>query len=35
VVNGITIVALTNTNPPSVESSTLTQQLLAIAQANP
>jgi len=35
VVNGITIVALTNTNPPSVETSTLTQQLLAIAQANP
>jgi len=35
VVNGITVVALTNTNPPSVETSTLTQQLLAIAQANP
>ncbi len=35
VVNGITVVALTNTNPPSVETSTLTQQLLAIAQASP
>lgn len=35
VVNGITVVALTNTNPPAVETSTLTQQLLAIALANP
>ncbi|HEX5132360.1 MAG TPA: serine hydrolase [Candidatus Krumholzibacteria bacterium] len=35
VTNGITVVALTNTNPPPVETSTLTQQLLAIAQANP
>ena len=35
VVNGITVVALTNTNPPSIETSTLTQQLLTIAQANP
>lgn len=33
--NGITVVALTNTNPPSVETSTLTQQLLNIATANP
>ncbi|OYT20556.1 MAG: hypothetical protein CCU26_05755 [Nitrospira sp. UW-LDO-01] len=30
--NGITVVALTNTNPPSVDTSTLTQQLLTIAQ---
>lgn len=35
VANGITVVALTNTNPPSVESKVLTQQLLTIAQANP
>ena len=35
VANGTTIVALTNTNPPSTETSALTQQLLAIAQANP
>jgi CubicO group peptidase (beta-lactamase class C family) len=35
VTNGITVVALTNTNPPPVETSTLTQQLLTIAQANP
>ena len=35
VVNGITVVALTNTNPPSTETSALTQQLLAIALANP
>ncbi len=35
VVNGITVVALTNTNPPSTETSALTQQLLAIAIANP
>lgn len=33
--NGITVVALTNTNPPSVDTSTLTQQLLDIAVANP
>jgi hypothetical protein len=31
----VTVVALTNTNPPSVDSSTLTQQLLTIALANP
>jgi CubicO group peptidase (beta-lactamase class C family) len=35
VANGITVVALTNTNPPTVETSTLTQQLLTIALANP
>ncbi len=35
VANGITVVALTNTNPPSTKTSALTQQLLAIAQANP
>ena len=35
VTNGVTVVALTNTNPPSVETSTLTQQLLTIALANP
>ncbi len=33
--NGITVVALTNTNPPSTDTSTLTSQLLSIAQANP
>lgn len=32
--NGITVVALTNTNPPSIETSTLTQQLLTIALAS-
>jgi CubicO group peptidase (beta-lactamase class C family) len=35
VANGITVVALTNTNPPSTETSALTQQLLDIAIANP
>lgn len=33
--NGITVVALTNTNPPSTETSSLTATLLGIAQANP
>jgi CubicO group peptidase (beta-lactamase class C family) len=35
VADGITVVALTNTNPPSKETSALTQELLDIAQANP
>jgi len=33
--NGITVVALTNTNPPPVDTSSLTSQLLAVAIANP
>jgi len=32
--NGVTVVALTNLNPPDVETSTLTQDLLDIANAN-
>lgn len=35
IANGVTVVALTNTNPPPVETSALTQQLLNIALANP
>lgn len=35
IANGISVVALTNTNPPPVETSALTQQLLDIALANP
>jgi CubicO group peptidase (beta-lactamase class C family) len=35
VVNGITVVALTNIDDPSADTTALTQQLLDIAQANP
>lgn len=35
IANGITVVALTNTNPPPVDTSALTQQLLNIALNNP
>jgi CubicO group peptidase (beta-lactamase class C family) len=35
VANGITVVALTNTEDPSTATSTLTQQLMSIALANP
>jgi len=35
VANGVTVVVLTNTNPPPVDTSTLTQQLLTITLANP
>ena len=33
--NGITVVVLTNTNPPPVETSSISSQLLAVAVANP
>ncbi len=33
--NGITVVVLTNTNPPPVDTSSMTSQLLALAIANP
>jgi len=35
VANGITVVALTNTDPPPVDTSVLTQQLLTIALMHP
>ncbi|MBX3616703.1 serine hydrolase [Nitrosomonas sp.] len=35
VVNGITVVVLTNTNPPPVDTSSITSQLLSLAIANP
>jgi len=35
VASGITVVALTNTDPPPVDTSVLTQQLLTIALAHP